>query len=77
MTGSTGDDVVGGDPADANDPADGGDSPGDGSSGEGVFGPFEDAGPIEPGDPSLEHALFVLFGVLVGVVATLQLMGLV
>lgn len=76
MSGRSGDDVADDGPEMRDSPADAEASAED-SDGEGVFGPFEDAGPIEPGDPSLVNALFVLLGVLAGVVATLQLLGIV
>ncbi len=44
---------------------------------DGVFGPHDEPRSIEPGDPSFEHALFVLLGVLTGVASMLAVLGLV
>lgn len=42
-----------------------------------VFGSQADPRPIEPGNPSLEHAFFVVLGVLTGIGALLSLVGII
>lgn len=75
--GSAGDDHgsnTGGD--DGSDGGRGDDAPGEGGS---VFGPRPDEGAIEvvPGDPELEHVLFVVLGVATSILLVLDLVGVV
>ncbi|PSP81570.1 hypothetical protein BRC81_01035 [Halobacteriales archaeon QS_1_68_20] len=43
----------------------------------GVFGAVDEQRPIEPGDASVENALFVLLGILTGIASMLAMLGVV